>query len=210
MSAMIPATLEGYYRRHAGIYDATRWSFLFGRSGLIRKVSRLAAPRSILEVGCGTGRNLRTLLKTFPGARITGIDLSPEMLEKARETVGGAGGRIRLLRGAYGPGMDHGGPHDLILFSYCLSMIDPGRGSVLDQAKTDLSEDGRIAVVDFASTKSSFFRRWMAMNHVRMDGDLHRMLLERFDPQWRDRRSAYGGLWTYLLFVGGKKTIRRP
>jgi S-adenosylmethionine-diacylgycerolhomoserine-N-methlytransferase len=31
--------MDRYYRFHAKIYDATRWSFLFGREALIRQVA---------------------------------------------------------------------------------------------------------------------------------------------------------------------------
>jgi S-adenosylmethionine-diacylgycerolhomoserine-N-methlytransferase len=31
--------IERYYRFHAPVYDLTRWTFLFGRSGILRKVA---------------------------------------------------------------------------------------------------------------------------------------------------------------------------
>ena len=49
------AALTRYYRWHAPLYDATRWSFLFGRAALIRGIALHRRPRRILEVGCGTG-----------------------------------------------------------------------------------------------------------------------------------------------------------
>ncbi len=33
--------LERYYRFHSRIYDATRWSFLFGRDKLVRIITKL-------------------------------------------------------------------------------------------------------------------------------------------------------------------------
>lgn len=66
------ASLTAYYRWHARIYDLTRWAFLFGRSQLIHKAAyRVVQPARILEVGCGTGRNLVALAQRFPAARIT-------------------------------------------------------------------------------------------------------------------------------------------
>ncbi|MDZ7659193.1 class I SAM-dependent methyltransferase [Fodinibius sp.] len=52
-----------YYQLHAPIYDATRWSFLFGRTKLIKQIPALPANAQILEVGCGTGKNLIQLKK---------------------------------------------------------------------------------------------------------------------------------------------------
>lgn len=42
-------------------------------------------PERILELGFGTAETTRRLLDRFPGARITGLDSSPEMVFKARE-----------------------------------------------------------------------------------------------------------------------------
>lgn len=47
-------------------------------------------PRTILEIGCGTG-NLTTLLaQRFPAARITALDFAETMVDQARAKVGGA------------------------------------------------------------------------------------------------------------------------
>jgi ubiquinone/menaquinone biosynthesis C-methylase UbiE len=45
--------------------------------------------QSILDVGTGKGGFLPVLLKTFPGAKITGIDPDPEVLESARQNYSG-------------------------------------------------------------------------------------------------------------------------
>lgn len=95
--------LVGYYRFHARIYDATRWSFLFGRSRILKLTAALApAPARILEVGCGTGRNLLELAELFPAAQLTGVDLSGAMLDVARRKTAHLGSRVRLVQGAYG------------------------------------------------------------------------------------------------------------
>ena len=78
------ATLTRYYRWHARLYDATRWSFLFGRTALIRAIAADSQPRRILEIGCGTGSNLLYLHRQFPDAAITGLDLSADMLPEFR------------------------------------------------------------------------------------------------------------------------------
>jgi phosphatidylethanolamine/phosphatidyl-N-methylethanolamine N-methyltransferase len=78
------------YRRWAGVYDTA-----FGRissSGRLRAVERINGlpGRDVLEVGVGTGLSLPHYRSD---KRITGIDLSREMLEKAQERVD----RERLL-----------------------------------------------------------------------------------------------------------------
>lgn len=49
----------------------------------------LASPRTIVDLGCGTGNVTRVLGERWPDARITGVDNSPEMLAAARENVFG-------------------------------------------------------------------------------------------------------------------------
>ena len=72
------------YRRYAGIYD-----FVFGpvlEPGRRRMVERMACKpgESVLEIGVGTGLSLRH----YPtSTRITGIDLSRDMLARAASRV---------------------------------------------------------------------------------------------------------------------------
>jgi len=118
--------IEGYYRWHARIYDATRWSFLFGRDAVLDRVAAVQpAPARILEVGCGTGRNLRNLARRFPKAEITGVDLSPAMLAVAAKTNADYGPRVRLVRQAYAAPLGATAGFDLVLCSYALSMFYP-------------------------------------------------------------------------------------
>jgi S-adenosylmethionine-diacylgycerolhomoserine-N-methlytransferase len=48
--------MSGYYAWQSRIYDATRWAFLFGRDALLDDL-QLKPGNTVVEVGCGTGRN---------------------------------------------------------------------------------------------------------------------------------------------------------
>jgi S-adenosylmethionine-diacylgycerolhomoserine-N-methlytransferase len=196
------ASLSDYYRLHAHIYDWTRWAFLFGRTRLIRQAARHVRPRRILEIGCGTGTNLVGLARLFPAADIVGLDLSGEMLDKARRKTARYGSRVSLLQCAYREPLGSVGPFDLIVFSYCLTMINPGYADVLRLCRQDLSPSGSIAIVDFHDTPFAWFRRWMGLNHVRFDGQILAALGELGWPlDHCTIRSAYGGLWRWLTFL---------
>ena len=201
MSA-VPTDIESYYRLHAGIYDATRWSFLFGRNAILRALD--GTPARILEVGCGTGKNIAGLCRRFPQASVTGVDLAAPMLERAARKCAPFGARVHLLQRAYNAPLDAGG-FDLVLFSYALSMFNPGYVEAIAAAHSDLSPGGRIAVVDFHDTPLPLFARWMRVNHVRMDAQLLPELRARFDSETDELRRAYGGVWRYLFFVGSKR-----
>lgn len=74
--------LKKTYRFYAPFYD-----YIFGRiveSGRRRAVAKFPQRQGdrLLEIGVGTGRSLRYYQ---PHVQVTGIDLSPEMLERARK-----------------------------------------------------------------------------------------------------------------------------
>ena len=200
------SALARYYRWHARIYDATRWSFLFGRTALIRALGRDPhPPRNILEIGCGTGDNLLRLAHQFPEAAVTGLDLSTDMLARARRKLEARQLPVTLLEQRYDRPLYPEPVFDLIVFSYCLSMINPGWNLALESAALDLRPGGRLAVVDFHDTRFAGFRRWMAVNHVRMDGHLWPSLHLLCHPTTATVHTAYAGGWRYFCFIGQKR-----
>ncbi|MES2737648.1 MAG: class I SAM-dependent methyltransferase [Verrucomicrobiota bacterium] len=205
MSSSAPnqKSLTSYYRWHAQIYDLTRWAFLFGRRQLIhRAAAHVVMPERILEIGCGTGKNLVELARAFPKAQIIGLDLSKDMLDRARPKLKEFGARVGLLHQAYDAPVAVGSKFDLIVFSYSLSMINPGFDEVLRICRDDLSERGSVAVVDFHESRWGWFRRWMGVNHVRMEGQVLECLNQHFQPLTRQIHTGYGDLWRYLLYIG--------
>jgi len=164
------AFLNRYYRATRAIYDATRKYYLFGRDATL---DELAADRTwtrCIEVGPGTGRNLRALRSRRPDARLGGVEASDAMLEHARPRCPG----ISLHQG-FAEDVDYhavlGEPPDRILFSYCLSMVqEPDRA--LSHALASVGPGGEVWVVDFADlggVRQPFRRaleRWLAAFHV--------------------------------------------
>lgn len=196
--------MRRYYRIHAAVYDATRWAFLFGRKKILQYLPD-GNDRLIVEVGCGTGYNLKRLMRRNPDWQLIGIDVSPDMLARASRATAPCSRRVRLFGQAYGTGVPPlPESPDMILFSYALTMFNPGWEAAIGQAWNDLKPGGCIAVVDFHDTPSRLFRHWMGMNHVRMDGHLLPLLEQRFHPVRKEERSAFGGLWRYFIFVGRK------
>jgi len=53
--------------------------------------SGAVAPKKVLDVGCGIGGSSRILAKTFPGAEVVGITLSPEQADRATALAKEAG-----------------------------------------------------------------------------------------------------------------------
>ncbi|WP_138429968.1 class I SAM-dependent methyltransferase [Fodinibius saliphilus] len=195
------SNVENYYRFHSYIYDVTRWSFLFGRDQLLDMIPTLPSQPRILEVGCGTGKNLDRLQYHFPDAQLVGIDLSPSMLKIARDKLGD-NQQVELLQAKYGSDALALEPFDLILFSYSLSMFGSGIEYVMTQMSADLNKRGYIAVVDFDTSPYRWFRKWMGVNHVDLDGHILPLLNNYYRPIKTQRNDAYLGLWSYFKFIG--------
>ena len=80
-----------------------------------------ADAQRILDLGCGTGLELDAIFRRFPQMRVTGVDLSPAMLERLREKHGGRA--LELICGSYFT-VDFPGPFDAaVSFESLLSLI---------------------------------------------------------------------------------------
>ncbi len=168
--------MDAIYRTQRHFYDLTRKYYLLGRDRLIRDLAPPAGG-AVLEIGCGTGRNLIAAARAWPDARYFGIDISEAMLETARAKVAKAGlsDRITLAQGdatAFDAeslfGVDR---FDRIFQSYTLSMIPDWQGALREGA-SKLAPGGRLDVVDFGQQERlpSPFRRmlfaWLAQFDV--------------------------------------------
>lgn len=154
--------MDAIYRHQRFIYDATRRYYLFGRDSLIRSL-KPPLGATVLEVGCGTARNLILAAKRYPDARFYGLDVSEEMLRSARASVARRGLQSRIVLGnadaaAFQPEELFGCiSFDRIFVSYALSMI-PGWQGAFRHAAAQLSPRGELHIVDFGD-----FERYPAL-----------------------------------------------
>jgi S-adenosylmethionine-diacylgycerolhomoserine-N-methlytransferase len=173
--------MDQVYRRQRHVYDATRKYYLLGRDQLIARLEP-ADGGHVLELGCGTGRNLIAAARRYPRAQFYGVDISDEMLATARRNVSGAGldTRISLARGdatQFDPrswGMER---FERVFFSYSLSMV-PAWRQALGHGASLVAPGGRLSLVDFGQQEGlpRWFRRllfgWLERFHVSPPADL--------------------------------------
>jgi ubiquinone/menaquinone biosynthesis C-methylase UbiE len=138
------------YDRIAGLIPFFEWLF-FLPSGLRRNAVdrlKLRAGDSVLEVGCGTGRNLPFLHNAVgQTGRVYGVDLSPGMLSKAYDLKGRYGwDNVHL---AHGDAVDYVAPEPLdgVLFSLSYNTM-PHHCAVLHQVWKQLRPGGSLVIMD--------------------------------------------------------------
>ncbi len=170
------ALMDRIYRRQRYIYDFTRKYYLFGRDRLIRQLALKPGAR-VIEVGCGTARNLVKIARRYPGVKLYGLDASSEMLSTAAQSLAQAGltGEVKLIQ-AYAEALSPAlfgetAPFDAVVFSYSLSMI-PDWKQALRSASASLAPGGTVHIVDFGDLKGLgrpvewALRTWLALFHV--------------------------------------------
>lgn len=178
--------MDGVYRVQRHFYDATRKYYLLGRD---RMIAGLDVPPggTVLELGCGTGRNIVLAARKYPQARYFGLDISAEMLISARKAVEreGMSAKVMLERGD-ATGFDAQAlfgraSFDRVFVSYALSMI-PGWEKTIALGLEALAPGGSLHVVDFGGQDRlprwfrSGLRAWLTKFHVAPRDELRELL----------------------------------
>ena len=163
--------MERMYRPQRLIYDLTRKYYLLGRDRLIDELAVLPG-EIVIDIGCGTGRNLAAIAMHYPGARLYGLDAAAVMLATTASRFANAGldapGLARASAEALDPEAHFGiAAADHVLFSYSLSMMDDPV-LALERASAALAPGGRLHIVDFGPMDglprplASAMRAWLA------------------------------------------------
>lgn len=134
-------------------------------SDLVGRID-LAAPRRIVDLGCGPGNSTAVLRARWPEAEITGIDTSADMLDKARR----GDASIRFAVGdiaAWQPDA----PCDLVFSNAALQWVG-GHEHLIPRLFEGVAPGGQLAVQ-------------MPRNH---DFATHRLMRQvAAEGKWRDR-----------------------
>jgi S-adenosylmethionine-diacylgycerolhomoserine-N-methlytransferase len=201
--------MDRMYRFQRHFYDASRRYYLLGRDQLL---DRLAPPPggSILEIGCGTGRNLIGAAQRYGDAKLFGIDISQEMLKTALGSMSRMGfdKRVRVACAdatSFDPVASLGQRQfDRIYFSYTLSMV-PEWQMALRHAFSLLAPGGELHIVDFGQCEGlprsfrNLLFRWLDLFHVSPRAGLKNELAKIHDSTVHFEAPYRGYAWLATL-----------
>ena len=183
--------MDRMYRHQRYFYDITRKYYLLGRDKLIAQMD-VQTGENVLEVGCGTARNLIILAKKYPKTNFFGLDASSEMLKTSQLKVDAKHIKNINLKVALADDFTFretfglAEPFDTIYFSYSISMIPTWKESIANGLK-NLKNGHSFYIVDFYDQKDlpkafqKILQGWLKQFHVQFWGDLmpHLESLER-------------------------------
>lgn len=96
--------------------------------------------RRVVDLGCGPGNSTEVLAARFPGAEVSGLDSSADMIAAARKRLPQVHFEIADLRDWPAPG-----PYDVILSNAVFQWV-PGHGTLFPALAGKLAEGGSLAI----------------------------------------------------------------
>lgn len=132
------------YRLWAPLYDAILGHFFLPGRRRALELAAIQPGERVLLVGCGTGADLPLLPA---GARVVGVDISPEMLARARRQLRLAKCEGLLIEGDAQQLLVEAAAFDVVLFNLILSVAPDGAACLRENVRA-LKPGGRAVVFD--------------------------------------------------------------
>jgi ubiquinone/menaquinone biosynthesis C-methylase UbiE len=139
------------------LYDLLLEVLGLGRSfhaGVARLVG-VRSGESVLDLGCGTGTLLRSLLAETPTGHYVGLDADPRVLAIAGRKLGEARGAVQLVTGYSQDLPFPDGAFDVVVSTLIFHHLsDATKRSTLAEVGRVLKPSGRFFLVDFGRPQS--------------------------------------------------------
>lgn len=150
------------YKNLAKFYD----TFIEPFNAILRKIMfKMYLPKEgmrVLEIGCGTGTNLK--LYQQAGCEVYGIDLSPSMVKVASKKLGEQA-HIKLGDASHMPYSE--GYFDLVIAMLTLhEMPNSIRSSIVGEMARVVKQNGRLLFVDFHPGPIQFPKGWLSKINI--------------------------------------------
>ena len=202
--------LNRYYRWNSHQYDATRWAILWGRKWLgdnlrieLKELTKVnptvpSAPSStpcIVEIGCGTGYHLSALAPVFKNIGFYGFDASDHMLNKAYKKIRKLK-NVHLREEYFSSNTLLHSSVDCFICSYSMSMNE-NIPTLIESIHQNMKYSGVLYIVDFLSTSSNWFYRWMMLHGVYINSEIIAQLQSTFESVEYESKRGFFGLYRY-------------
>lgn len=132
------------YRLWAPVYDSTLGHFFMPGRKRALELLDLQPGERVLLVGIGTGADLPLVPQ---GVHAVGVDLSPQMLAKARQKLPLPGREIRLLQGDAQQLLVYPATFDAVVFNLILSVVPDGAACLRENVRA-IKPGGRAVIFD--------------------------------------------------------------
>ena len=164
--------MRGMFTRIAGMYDRLNrvqslgLDVLWRRRALARLAGEVPSPCAILDLATGTADFAIAAARHFPGAHVTGVDLTPAMLDVGRRKVEAAGltGRISLEEGD-ACALACAASADVAICAFGFRNF-PDRAEALREVARVLTPDGHLLVLELFRPRcrplAALTATWMA------------------------------------------------
>ncbi len=146
LGSTLPEAYESkLYGEYSGIYDLIFARFFYPRIAAVIRDLRIPPGAKVLELGVGTGLALRA----YPShCQVTGVDLAPDMLERAQERIERKGWRHIELHEMNAMSLDlEDSSFDYVMAFHVVSVV-PSADKFMGEAQRVCKPDGKIVVIN--------------------------------------------------------------
>ncbi len=145
---------------NAGVYDSLPLPHKRWGAAAIDRLG-LSGDETVVDIGCGTGRDAEHLLGALPGGRVIAVDGSRQMLEQLSSRLGDRGDRLRVVHADLREPLDLGEPADAALSVATLHWL-PDHDVVFRSVAAALRSGGRFVAEGGGFGNIAEFRRAVA------------------------------------------------